>query len=125
MGRQGESPPPLEGIWRMVWTTAPDVLNLGASPVATAGAIYQVVEPPMSTNIIDFIPRAQTLLPTTFPSTLVRAKVQTRASPRPNRSNRVGLVFEAVQLIPVEVLGTSADDLPFPRFNIPLPQINL
>ena len=44
----------LEGIWRMVWTTAQDVLVLAASPVATVGAIYQVFEPPIVTNIIDF-----------------------------------------------------------------------
>lgn len=116
-------PPPLKGIWRMVWTTALDVLSLGASPVALPGAIYQVIEPPVATNIIDFIPRAQALLPRSFPSTLVRAEVKTRVSPRADTFNRVGLSFEALKLIPVEVLGTKADFLPPLTANFNLPQI--
>lgn len=118
-----EGPAPLEGAWRMVWTTALDVLNLGASPFALPGAIYQVIEPPVATNIIDLIPRVQNFLPATFPSSLVRAEVKTRASLRPNNSNRVGLNFEAVKLKPVEVLGIKADSLPPLSFN--LPQINV
>ena len=116
-------PPPLEGIWRMVWTTALDVLNLAASPVATPGAIYQVIEPPIATNIIDFIPRAQSLLPTSFPPSLIRAEVKTRASLRPQNSNRVGLNFEAVKLVPVEVLGMKPDFLP--PFSVNFPNIKL
>lgn len=116
-------PAPLEGIWRMVWTTALDVLNLGASPVACPGAIYQVIEPPIATNIIDFIPRAQSLLPTSFPPSLIRAEVKTRASLRQNNSNRVGLNFEAVKLVPVEVFGMKSDFLP--PINLNFPQIKL
>merc|ERR1719223_82979 len=110
---------PLEGAWRMVWTTALDVLNLAASPIASPGAIYQVIEPPIATNIIDFIPRAQSLFPTAFPPTLIRAEVKTRASLRPNNSNRVGLNFEAVSLKPVEVLGMDTKNLPPLAFNLP------
>jgi hypothetical protein len=118
-----EGPAPLEGAWRMVWTTALDVLNLAASPIAAPGAIYQVFEPPIATNIIDLIPRIQSLLPTQFPPSLVRAEVKTRASLRPNNSNRVGLNFEAVKLVPVEVFGMKPDFLPPLNFN--LPQIKL
>lgn len=117
-----EGPVPLEGAWRMIWTTALDVLNLAASPIAAPGAIYQVIDPPIALNIIDFIPRIQSLLPTQFPSSLVRAEVKTRASLRPNYSNRVGLNFEAVKLVPIEVLGVKPDFLPPLNFN--LPQIN-
>lgn len=112
---------PLKGAWRMVWTTALDVLNLGANPVAAPGSIYQVIDPPVATNIIDFIPRAQTLLPTNFPSSLLRAEVKTRTSKRASNSNRVGLVFEAVSLKPVEVFGMKADMLP--PFSVNFPQI--
>ena len=118
-----QGPAPLEGIWRMVWTTALDVLSLGASPVASPGAIYQVIEPPIATNIIDFIPRAQSLLPTSFPPSLLRAEVKTRASSRANNSNRVGLNFEAVKLVPVEVLGVKSDFLP--PFSVNFPNIKL
>lgn len=120
----GEAPPPLKGIWRMVWTSALDVLSLGFSPVALPGAIYQVIDPPIATNIIDFIPRPQALLPTSFPSTLVRAEVKTRTSFRVDDSNRVGLTFEAVKLVPVEVLGQKPDFLPPLNFNLPTVDVN-
>lgn len=117
-----EGPPPLQGIWRMVWTTALDVLNLGASPIAAPSAIYQVIEPPIATNIIDFIPRIQSLFPDVFPTSLTRAEVKTRTSKR-TESNRVGLDFEAVKLVPVEFLGIDANNLP--PLNINLPKINV
>jgi len=117
---------PLKGAWRMIWTTALDVLNLGASPIATPSAIYQVFEPPICTNIIDFIPRIQFLLPTTFPSTLVRAEVKTRTSIRPSYTNRVGLNFEAVKLDPVEILGASVPTfIPSLDFNLPTSSIDI
>jgi hypothetical protein len=127
MGIDGENAaldnaPPLQGIWRMVWTTALDVLNLGASPVATPAAIYQVIEPPIATNIIDFIPRAQSLFPAVFPSSLLRAEVKTRTSKR-LENNRVGLDFEAVKLAPVEFLGMDTKMLP--PLNINFPRINV
>lgn len=114
---------PLEGIWRMVWTTALDVLNLAGNPLVAPGAIYQKIEPPIATNIIDFIPRYQSFLPTIFPSSLIRAEVQTRASVRLGYSNRVGLNFEKVKLAPVELLGFNAGILP--PLNLNLPRINI
>lgn len=117
---------PLKGNWRMIWTTALDVLNLGANPAVAPGAIYQIIEPPIATNIIDFIPRIQTLFPSSFlPPSLLRAEVKTRTSSRPNQSsNRVGLTFEAVKLTPIEVLGFQSDGV-FPPLSINFPQINL
>ncbi|CAJ1967228.1 unnamed protein product [Cylindrotheca closterium] len=116
---------PLKGNWRMVWTTALDVLNLGANPIAAPGAIYQKIDPPLATNIIDFIPRIQTLIPSNLlPSSLLRAEVQTRTSSRANSSNRVGLVFESVKLEPVEVLGFAKPDF-LPPLSIQFPQLDL
>lgn len=115
---------PLTGVWRMVWTTAFDVLSLQASPLTIIGAVHQVVEPPIITNVIDWIPRAELLLPpNVLPSSLFRAKVKTRASSRTNKPNRVGLVFEAVQIQPLEVLGMKLDVFPPLGWDIPrLPQ---
>ncbi len=127
-GVDGSDPnAPLKGNWRMVWTTALDVLNLAASPILSPGAIYQIIDPPIATNIIDLIPRAQNLLPTEFPSSLFRAEVKTRASMRANNSNRVGLSFEAVKLVPIEVLGVdiSQSNLPIPPLSFNFPKINL
>ena len=116
----GPSDPPLKGIWRMVWTTALDVLNLGANPISTPAAIYQQIEPPVATNIIDFIPRAQSLLPSQLlPSSILRAEVKTRACERKNMPNRVGLVFESVKLVPLELLGVSMSNFPPLGFDLP------
>ena len=53
---------------------------------------------------------------------MIRAKVQTRASIRD--SNRVGLIFESVQLKPVEILGFKmVNNLPSLKFD--LPRINI
>jgi len=118
---------PLRGIWRMVWTTALDVLTLGASPIAAPGAIYQEIRnPPLAINIIDFIPRIQSLLPLNFPASLLRAEVTTRASARSQISNnRMGLAFEAVRLQPVQLLGqTNVGDF-LPPLSINFPTIPL
>ena len=105
---------PLRAIWRMIWTSAFDVVSLGASPIAAPSAIYQVItDPPIATNIIDFIPRVQTSFPSSIvPSSLLRAEVTTRASSRTGAPERVGLVFEGVKLQPVELLGQRVDNLP-------------
>ena len=105
---------PLKATWRMIWTSAFDVVSLGASPIAAPSAIYQVItDPPIATNIIDFIPRAQTFFPSSsVPSSLLRAEVTTRASSRRGSANRVGLFFEGVKLQPIELLGQKVDNLP-------------
>jgi len=118
-GIGGDELSPLDGSWRMIWTTAQDVLSLNASPVTTVGAIYQVFSPPVVTNIIDFIPKVQALLPASlFPPSLVRAEVTTRASSR-SEPMRVGLNFESVKLQPVQVLGMEAGALPPFGFDLP------
>eukprot|EP00977_Amphora_coffeiformis_P014346 scaffold3973_cov161-Amphora_coffeaeformis.AAC.15 len=112
--------PPLEGSWRMLWTTGPDVLVLDANPLLTTCAIYQVFEPPMVTNVIDLQPKAQALLPpSTIGNTLLRARVITRANRRQGFPNRVGLVFERVQLQPLQFLGNSIDVFPPLGFDLP------
>lgn len=110
---------PLKGIWRLIWTTAYDVVSLGALPIVAPSAIYQDIRsPPAIINIIDFIPRIILLGPTS----LLRAKVTTRASIRD--ANRVGLTFEGVVLQPMELLGQKVDTLlpPILTLDFTLPQ---
>jgi PAP_fibrillin len=113
----------LIGNWRMIWTTAFDVLSLQASPFFIAGAIYQVfesAETKIVTNIIDFIPRIQSLSPSLLPNTLIRAKVQTRAClPSSGGPNRVGLNFEAVAVQPIQLIGFDSTTLPPLAFDLP------
>jgi PAP_fibrillin len=153
--------------WRMIWTTAIDVLSLQASPFFTVGAIYQCFLPIQSTtssnnnmdrnaiisssssnvadnlvitNIIDFVPRIQSLIPPDLlPNTLIRVKVKTLACPPPSKSifssvrsdnknnvvndtsnsNRIGLIFESVAIEPIEILGNMIDIFPPIQFNLP------
>lgn len=76
-------------------------------------AIYQDIRnPPNAINVIDFIPRMQSLLPFSIsPQSLLRAKVATRASSRSGNTNRVGLSFEGLVLQPIEFFGRRVDDL--------------
>eukprot|EP00540_Astrosyne_radiata_P011329 CAMPEP_0116831052 /NCGR_PEP_ID=MMETSP0418-20121206/5117_1 /TAXON_ID=1158023 /ORGANISM="Astrosyne radiata, Strain 13vi08-1A" /LENGTH=229 /DNA_ID=CAMNT_0004460249 /DNA_START=166 /DNA_END=855 /DNA_ORIENTATION=- len=116
---------PLDGRWRMVWTTAQDVLVLAASPIFTVGAIYQDFSLPIVKNVIDLVPRAQALLPpSTAPFTRIRAEVTTRASPRKDKPRRIGLDFETVKIQPMEILGNTVDTL-LPALRLQLPRVNL
>jgi hypothetical protein len=110
---------PLTGNWRLIWTTASDVLILGANPFVTVGAIYQLFDPPIVTNVIDLLPRIQNLFPPSMvQGSLLRATVQTRASKRSDPM-RIGLDFESVKLSPVELLGQDVGSLPPLGFNLP------
>jgi PAP_fibrillin len=119
--------PTLAGNWRMIWTTALDVLSLQASPLFMAGAIYQVFDADtrIVTNIIDFIPRAQSLLPVgIIPNSLIRAKVQTKAcQPAGTLVNeypsRVGLIFESVSVKPIQLFGMDSSMLPPLQLDLP------
>ena len=113
----------LKGVWRLVYTSAIDVLNLAASPFTYAGAIYQDIRrPPEIVNVIDQVPRALSLLPPSrsIESTL-RLKVTTRAKAR--SPARVALSFERVKVEPRTLLGQDVSFLPSPQ--IDLPRINL
>lgn len=113
--------PPLQGTWRLLWTTGTDVLVLDANPLATTSAIYQVFEPPMVTNVIDLQPKIQALASPIagVGNTLLRARVETRANQRSGKPNRVGLVFERVKLQPLQLLGSDIDIFPPLGFDWP------
>ena len=90
-----------------------DAKNNRSIQVAPSAIYQDIRNPPVAINIIDFIPRSQTLLPLSIsPPSLLRAKVATRTSSRANMSNRVGLSFEGLELQPIELLGRRVDGLP-------------
>lgn len=113
---------PLSGTWRMVWTTASDVLTLSANPLVKVGAIYQVFDLPTVTNVIDLLPPFQTLVGSSQLGSVLRAKVTTRAYRRKEQvgdSNKIGLEFQKVALEPVELLGNDVGFLPPLGFDLP------
>jgi hypothetical protein len=86
---------PLDGVWRLVYTNATDVLSLDVNPVAGVGPISQEISlPDRVVNVIEFYPRALSLLPAGALPTTTRVRVGTRA--RARSPSRVGLTFETV-----------------------------
>jgi hypothetical protein len=101
---------PLSGTWKLLYTTAYDVLSLNANPFFSLEGIFQDISPDGSSrNIIDLAPRAQILLPFVPPTTL-RAVVSTAA--RARSQSRVGLTFTAARIGPLKLLGQDASYLP-------------
>lgn len=114
-------PAPLDGCWRLVYTTASDVLSLDASPVAGVGPIYQLIEAPGDvTNIIDLYPRFETLLPRGSFTSALRLRVLTRAAAR--SATRVGLTFYAAKAEPRALLGNDVSAF-LPPLGGPLPRL--
>ena len=113
---------PLAGSWRMVFTTAYDVLQLSALPLTIVQGIYQQIHPNGEVaNVIDFAPRFQTLFPQqlTGNGTTIRAKVSILGRARGER--RVGLTFYAVELKPLTLLSSSAVAALAPKCKVNLP----
>ena len=118
-GTPGSSAP-LVGCWRLVYTTANDVLSLDASPVAGVGPVYQLIERPNDvTNIIDLYPRFETLLPIGSFTSATRLRVMTRAAAR--SASRVGLTFYEARAEQRALLGQDVGFLP--TLGGPLPQL--
>lgn len=108
--------PSLQGTFRMIYTTASDVLVLDLSPLTAVGPIHQVFDKENSriTNVIDLLPKQ--VFPN-IPTSILRANVVTR--PSRNDMNRLGIDFESVKLQPVELLGSSLEFLPPLGFDVP------
>lgn len=115
-------PTPLAGTWRLVFTTAYDVLQLSSLPLTIVQGIYQQIQPDGDVaNVIDFAPRFQTLFPQqlTGNGTTIRAKVSILGRARGER--RVGLTFNAVELKPLVLFSSSAAAALAPKLRINLP----
>ena len=116
-----ENEAPLEGVWKLIYTDAYDVLSLAASPVTLLQGIYQVIERSgRSCNVIDLTSRLVPLLPVALASRLesvLRLKVFTESSARSDV--RVGLRFMSVAVQPLSLLGQK---LAIPGLSASLPQ---
>lgn len=112
---------PLEGVWRLIYTNATDVLSLDSNPFAGVGPISQEISLPNSVvNVIELYPRAISLLPAGTFSTSTRLRVGTRA--RARTTSRVGLTFETVSVEARDLLGMDLSKL-LPTLSIPLPTV--
>lgn len=97
---------PLEGAWRMVYTSAFDVLSIAASPFTLLQSIYQVIDRSgKSVNIIDIAPRFQPLLPLNMvkEGSTLRLRVFTKVYAR--TPTRIGLAFKSAEAKPLSLAG--------------------
>jgi hypothetical protein len=112
---------PLEGVWRLIYTNASDVLALDSNPIAGVGPISQEITLPGDVvNIIELYPRAASLLPPGVLRTSTTLRVNTRA--RARSTTRVGLTFERVDIVARDLLGIDITKL-LPTLSIPLPRV--
>ena len=115
-------PTPLAGTWRLVFTTAYDVLQLSSLPLTIVQGIYQQIQPDGAVaNVIDFAPRFQTLFPQQLMGngTTIRAKVSILG--RARGESRVGLTFNSVELKPLVLFSSPVAASFVPRLSINLP----
>lgn len=111
---------PLAGKWRMVYTNAADVLLIGANPVSAVQAIYQIINRDgESSNIIDFIPRIESVFPF---SSILRLCVKTKSKRRTDK--RVGLQFVGGSVEPVSILDFDVSNI-LPKIGGSFPRLKL
>ena len=114
---------PIVGAWQMVYTTAFDVLSLGASPLTLLQGIYQVIYANgTSINVIDLAPRLQAIIPVQLQmdrglTSTLRAKVFTIAKARSD--DRIGLTFKRVAVSASKFLNFDVSK--FPKFGLTFP----
>ena len=112
---------PLEGVWRLIYTNATDVLSLDVNPIAGVGPISQEISLPDGVvNVIELYPRASSLLPPSMLRTTTRLRVGTRA--RARSATRIGLTFETVGVEQPSLLGFDVSKL-LPPLSLPLPRL--
>jgi hypothetical protein len=59
----------IQGVWKLAYTTAYDVLSLSGNPLTQLQGIYQVISSDgSSVNVIDFAPKLQTIFPLSITS---------------------------------------------------------
>ena len=114
---------PIVGAWQMVYTTAFDVLSLGASPFTLLQGIYQVLYANgTSVNVIDLAPRLQAIIPVQLQmdrdlTSTLRARVFTTAKARSD--DRIGLTFKKVAVSASKFLNFDVSK--FPKFGVTFP----
>mmetsp|Transcript_18827 Transcript_18827/g.24315 ORF Transcript_18827/g.24315 Transcript_18827/m.24315 type:complete len:287 (-) Transcript_18827:396-1256(-) len=115
-----EGKSPLTGEWRLVYTTALDVLSVGLVPVISVGQVYQNINEDGSeiTNIIDLQPNAAPLLNSIGGSTVARLRVEAEGSV--DSDTRISIKFKSSAFEPKSFLGQEvAGVLPTPKVNFP------
>lgn len=113
---------PLEGVWKLVYTTAFDVVSLAASPLTLLQGIYQVISRDgRSANVIDLAPRIQAALPRFLVGQGSTLRLIVGTSSYARSETRVGLTFKSITAKPLSLFGQSVSGF-LPSLNSVLPQ---
>lgn len=115
-----EDETPLEGTWKMIYTSAYDVCALATNPLTIVQGVYQVIaRDGCAINVIDIAPRPQALLPPSLigEGTTLRLKVHIRADAESD--TRVGFSYHRIEAKPLKFLNFDADLVPSVSARLP------
>jgi hypothetical protein len=116
---------PIAGTWKLVFTTAFDVLTLSGNPFTLLQGIYQVIfSDGSSVNVIDFAPRIQAIFPPQLigKGSTIRAKVLINA--RARSKDRVGLTFIGASAVPMSFANIDISDK-VPKLTFKFPRLDM
>jgi hypothetical protein len=115
-----EEETPLEGTWKMIYTSAYDVCALATNPLTIVQGVYQVIaRDGCGVNVIDIAPRPQALLPPSLigEGTTLRLKVHIRADAESD--TRVGFSYHRIEAKPLKFFNFDADLVPSVSARLP------
>lgn len=114
-GQDGQAPV-ADGEWRLLFTTALDVLIVGTTPFAEVGQVYQNIYlsegEPSVVNVIELQPKLAAVLNPLVGSSMTRLRVTAGASVE--NAQRIRIAFARVEVEPVSLLGNQLSWLPDP-----------
>lgn len=102
----------IAGEWKLMYTTALDVLSIGINPFVEIGQIYQNVnfDGSQVNNIIEIQPKLAPVLNRLIGSSLTRLTVTARGTPEGR--NRIRISFSGIRAEGVSILGKTLEPIP-------------
>lgn len=113
---------PLDGAWKLIYTTAFDVLILGVNPFSITQSIYQVINSTGSAiNVINVAPRLQAFLPQQLVGTGSTLRLKVYIDAKRKSDSEISLRFKSTEIKPITLLGNKISSF-LPSLKLLLPQ---
>lgn len=111
---------PLDGAWKLIYTTAFDVLILGVNPFSITQSIYQVINSTGSAiNVINVAPRLQAFLPLQLVGTGSTLRLKVYIDAKRKSDDEISLRFKSTEIKPITLLGNRINFLPSLKLLLP------
>ena len=111
---------PLDGAWKLIYTTAFDVLILGVNPFSITQSIYQVINSTGSAiNVINVAPRLQAFLPQQLVGTGSTLRLKVYIDAKRKSDDEISLRFKSTEIKPITLLGNKLNFLPSLKLLLP------